>query len=225
MDIQSRIKALREENRLSQYDMAEKLNISQSAYLQIEKGKTELTVSRLKQIAEVLEVTVADLLGSERQEPEGGAESKKVEKVEHEIQYLKALLESRDAQLQAYRVISQAFIDTLRDVEFSHYGKVIYHNLRTGEVVELSAQETLGFPRMQELENGVKLGLVKKQRVLSDKEKERAYSSMINFDFNTFRILFQLDMIHDKELIEYWESYERKAQEFQSTNDEANGIQ
>lgn len=62
MDINQRIRAEREKRRYSQYDMARMLEISQSAYLQIEKGKTELTLSRLAQIASVLDVSVSYLL-------------------------------------------------------------------------------------------------------------------------------------------------------------------
>jgi len=63
MTIQEKIKETREAKRLSQYDMADKLGISQSAYLQIEKGKTDLTINRLYQIAEILEVNPLSLMG------------------------------------------------------------------------------------------------------------------------------------------------------------------
>jgi|GEM_PF-1074213 transcriptional regulator with XRE-family HTH domain len=65
MKIHDRIKALREDLRYSQYDLAEKLNISQSAYLQIEKGKTEVTISRLTKLAEAFGVPLIKLLGIE----------------------------------------------------------------------------------------------------------------------------------------------------------------
>lgn len=63
MEVFDRIAQIRNEKNLSQYDMAERLNIGQSAYFQIEKGKTALTVSRLYQIAEILGVSVSVLLG------------------------------------------------------------------------------------------------------------------------------------------------------------------
>ncbi len=47
---------------LSQENMADLLNLSTTAYGDIERGKTDLTVSRLLQIADVLEVSSADLL-------------------------------------------------------------------------------------------------------------------------------------------------------------------
>jgi XRE family transcriptional regulator, regulator of sulfur utilization len=47
---------------LSQENMADLLNLSTTAYGDIERGKTDLTVSRLLQIADLLEVPPADLL-------------------------------------------------------------------------------------------------------------------------------------------------------------------
>lgn len=63
MELHERIKELRTQKRYSQYDMAEMLGIGQSTYLQIEKGNTELTISRLIQIANVLEVDIYNILG------------------------------------------------------------------------------------------------------------------------------------------------------------------
>lgn len=59
------IKKLRKDKGMTQLDVAEKLNMSQSAYLQIEKGATELTVSRLGQIAKILGVPLYSLMGVE----------------------------------------------------------------------------------------------------------------------------------------------------------------
>lgn len=96
MEIYERIKALRESLRYSQYDMAEKLSISQSAYLQIEKGKTELTITRLQQIALILGVTQVHLLGIESLENNEEYESstplleKRVQELEERIATCKA---------------------------------------------------------------------------------------------------------------------------------------
>jgi transcriptional regulator with XRE-family HTH domain len=62
ININQVIRAEREKRRYSQVDIAGMLKISPSAYLQIEKGKTELTLSRLTQIASVLNVSVSYLL-------------------------------------------------------------------------------------------------------------------------------------------------------------------
>lgn len=60
--ITEKIRILRERKKLRHEDMAEKLNISQSAYSRLEKGDAKLDVERLQKIAEVLEVPVEDLL-------------------------------------------------------------------------------------------------------------------------------------------------------------------
>lgn len=50
-----RIRAIRESKNLSQEQMGKKLGLSQNAYSKIEIGKTEITLERLYQIAEIFE--------------------------------------------------------------------------------------------------------------------------------------------------------------------------
>lgn len=58
--------------------MAEKLNMSSQSYWNIETGKVEVTVNRLNQIAEALDVSVVELLTGEAQK---GVDSEEVEKL------------------------------------------------------------------------------------------------------------------------------------------------
>ena len=58
----NKIRGIRLLKGYSQENMAEMLNISRLAYGEIERGKTDITDSRLQQIAEKLEVTPADIL-------------------------------------------------------------------------------------------------------------------------------------------------------------------
>lgn len=51
-----RLQLLRLEKNLTQEQMGEKLNLSTSAYCKIEYGETDLTLTRLYRIAEVLEI-------------------------------------------------------------------------------------------------------------------------------------------------------------------------
>lgn len=61
-----KIKNLRESKGISEEDMAARLNISVDAYHNIEADVSkELTLARLEQIAEILEGTVDDLIGSQ----------------------------------------------------------------------------------------------------------------------------------------------------------------
>lgn len=58
---------------LSQENMADLLGMSTTAYGDIERGRTELTLPRLEKIAAVLEFPVIELLGI-RQEPDSELE-------------------------------------------------------------------------------------------------------------------------------------------------------
>lgn len=60
-----RIRLIRLQRGLSQENMADLLHLSTTAYGDIERGKTELTLSRLSQIAQVLETTVVALISDE----------------------------------------------------------------------------------------------------------------------------------------------------------------
>ncbi len=61
--IAEKIRLYRLEQGLSQENMADSLGISTTAYGDIERGKTDLTLSRFYQIAEVLNISVAVLMG------------------------------------------------------------------------------------------------------------------------------------------------------------------
>jgi transcriptional regulator with XRE-family HTH domain len=59
------IRRRREQLGLSQQEMADKLNMSQSTYSRIEQKDEDITIRQLKSIAEVLEVQLAELLPDE----------------------------------------------------------------------------------------------------------------------------------------------------------------
>lgn len=56
------IKKVRKDKGISHEYIAHQLNISQAAYSKLEKNDTKLTVERLYKIAQVLEVSIPDLL-------------------------------------------------------------------------------------------------------------------------------------------------------------------
>ncbi len=60
--IAEKIRLYRLEHGLSQENMADSLGISTTAYGDIERGKTDLTLSRFYQIAEVLNISVLVLM-------------------------------------------------------------------------------------------------------------------------------------------------------------------
>ncbi|WP_276503044.1 helix-turn-helix domain-containing protein [Terrimonas pollutisoli] len=58
------IKAWRTIKGFKQEWLAAKINLSKSSLSQIENGKTEITISRLSEIADVLEIHLFDLFGN-----------------------------------------------------------------------------------------------------------------------------------------------------------------
>lgn len=56
-----RLHLLRLEKSLTQEQMGEQLNLSTSAYCKIEYGETDLTLTRLNQIAEILNMSAGEL--------------------------------------------------------------------------------------------------------------------------------------------------------------------
>jgi transcriptional regulator with XRE-family HTH domain len=59
------IRLLRESRRFSQKQLADKLGITQQAYSNLEKTPERMTLSRLKEIAKILQVELITLLGEE----------------------------------------------------------------------------------------------------------------------------------------------------------------
>lgn len=56
-----RLQLLRLERNLTQEQMSEKLNLSTSAYCKIEYGETDLTLTRLNKIANILNMSAVEL--------------------------------------------------------------------------------------------------------------------------------------------------------------------
>ncbi|MEA5402552.1 helix-turn-helix transcriptional regulator [Arcicella sp. DC2W] len=60
------IKRIRTEKGISQQEMADKLGFAQNNYSKIERGIVELTVNRLYEIAEILNVSIFEILIEEK---------------------------------------------------------------------------------------------------------------------------------------------------------------
>lgn len=63
MSVHEKIRFIRQAKNLSQDEMAEKLGICLNAYGNIERGDTDIRLSRLEQIAELFEMPLSQLLG------------------------------------------------------------------------------------------------------------------------------------------------------------------
>jgi transcriptional regulator with XRE-family HTH domain len=62
MNYQLKIKHLRELRNYTQEHMAHCLGLTQRAYSSIENGKTQLTIERLREITQILNVSIGDIL-------------------------------------------------------------------------------------------------------------------------------------------------------------------
>ncbi|RKZ36715.1 MAG: XRE family transcriptional regulator [Gammaproteobacteria bacterium] len=65
MKFPQKLKLIRSSKNWTQEDMAEKLDISTHAYAKIERGETNVNLSRLEQIAEVVEMELWELFVSD----------------------------------------------------------------------------------------------------------------------------------------------------------------
>jgi len=109
-----KLKKLRISRNLTQRDMAQLLGYTAAAsYQRVENGQTSLTISRLKQIAEILEVDYLEMLGGNK-DP-------------HELEKQNRLL--KDANSELTRVIERNFESqklTPEDLRFCDTFKVMH---------------------------------------------------------------------------------------------------
>lgn len=98
-----RIRLQRLQRGLSQENMADLLSLSTTAYGDIERGKTDLTLSRLSQIAAVLDVSPVALLTDEVVSAQV-VESQPTEIVNHELETLRLTVEKQRVELDKFRL-------------------------------------------------------------------------------------------------------------------------
>lgn len=67
MEVAHKIKKLRELKNLTQEYMADELGITQGAYSKIENGETDLSLSKLDKIAEILGVSAKEIVNFDEQ--------------------------------------------------------------------------------------------------------------------------------------------------------------
>ncbi len=91
MQINERIKQIRQSKNLSQLQVSEKLGIAQPNYGLWESGKTDITIGKLEKLAEIFGVLVGELLGLEVQAVPNG-EAKEVGELKQEIEKLQQKL-------------------------------------------------------------------------------------------------------------------------------------
>lgn len=98
-----KIRLQRLQRGLSQENMADLLGLSTTAYGDIERGKTDLTLSRLTQIATVLDLSPLALLTDEALTAQV-IEAKTDETTSHELETLHLLVEKQQVELDKLRL-------------------------------------------------------------------------------------------------------------------------
>ena len=93
-----RIRLARLQRGLSQENMADLLSLSTTAYGDIERGKTELTISRLTQIAGILDTTAIRLLGDENTPVEPAIRQP------DEVERLRETIDTQQLQIDKFRL-------------------------------------------------------------------------------------------------------------------------
>ncbi len=90
-----RLRQARLHRGLSQENMADTLGISTTAYGDLERGRTEMTLSRLAAVGTALEIEVAELLGIDGGSVALEKENQRLGQENLELRFRVALLERR----------------------------------------------------------------------------------------------------------------------------------
>lgn len=117
------IKSLRVEKGISQKEIADRLGFGQSNYNKIENGITELSVSKMLEIAEILGVSVSVILG------------------DNEVQILKNEILKRDKLISFLTLLSTEFANGINTED---------NPKRFQELVESLREK---YPSVKDLEN------------------------------------------------------------------------
>lgn len=100
--LSERIRLQRLQRGLSQENMADLLGLSTTAYGDIERGKTDLTLSRLSQIAQVLNVSPVTLMTDEAISAQVVDNQPNV--IVHELETLRLTVEKQQVELDKLRL-------------------------------------------------------------------------------------------------------------------------
>jgi XRE family transcriptional regulator, regulator of sulfur utilization len=106
MSLPERIRLLRLQRGYSQENLAYELGLSTTAYGDIERGKTDLTLSRLNQLAKVLRVAPTELLTGEGllETTRPIAEVTATSAENHEAETLRLRLEKQQLEIEKLRL-------------------------------------------------------------------------------------------------------------------------
>ncbi len=122
METHEKIRLIRELNKWSQEEMAEKLAMSAGGYAKIERGETQLNIPRLEQLAAIFKVDMWDLLKSgnngmvlQINEGDSGGDialyassdmAMKLELLKQELKHCREMLEQKDKEIELLRQLA-----------------------------------------------------------------------------------------------------------------------
>lgn len=122
METHEKICLIRELNKWSQEEMAEKLAMSAGGYAKIERGETQLNIPRLEQLAAIFKVDMWDLLKSgnngmvlQINEGDSGGDialyassdmAMKLELLNQELKHCREMLEQKDKEIELLRQLA-----------------------------------------------------------------------------------------------------------------------
>jgi transcriptional regulator with XRE-family HTH domain len=108
--IGTKIKFLREDRKITQDFIANKLGISQTAYSKIENNQTQLTIERLKEISQILEVSEMDLING------SPINQFNVEKIDKNFAYINTFMETQKDVYERLIAEKDSQIQQLKDM-------------------------------------------------------------------------------------------------------------
>lgn len=120
MNVNEKIRKIRELKDWSQEQMAEKMSMSLNGYAKIERGETKLHLDKLEQIAQILDIDIVELITSGEKNVcvqinehthlssvyQGNSEQSQVieiEKLKLSLRYSQQLLEQKDNEIKALK--------------------------------------------------------------------------------------------------------------------------
>ncbi|NYA25587.1 helix-turn-helix transcriptional regulator [Haemophilus haemolyticus] len=132
MSVNEKVRLFRELNQWSQEEMAERMNMSVAGYAKIERGETNISLHKLKQIASVLQIDLLDLVSTHdsgvilvsgennqnhfRNNYYGNqAAELEVEKLKLELKHKDELLKQRENELETLRDIVNLLKQQMKD--------------------------------------------------------------------------------------------------------------
>lgn len=135
MGVSERIKAIREEKRIKQIDIAATLNLDPSYYARLEKRGEKMSIEQLHGIADALGVSLGELLGIEGK---GGAEDgERVKELEGRVKELEDRVKDKEFRIKAIEkermtlevLIFQSLSDGINhSIKVSDYQNFIQNN-------------------------------------------------------------------------------------------------